>query len=132
VGMLGRSVVALGDQVTVGEGGDGTVSVEIGGSGGRATLRVFDESGNEVGSRVVGTLGGGRQNVALGAAAEGLAPGRYTYAVEVVDGAGRPVTTQTLVTGRVDGVRYTSLGPLLTAGSLRIPFGSVLEVGSGG
>src|SRR5919197_604311 len=95
---LGKTVYAMGNEVVLPGDGSGSVSAEIGGSGGIATLHVYDQSGREVGSRMLGSVAGGRQ---------------------------------TLVTGRVDGVQYTSNGPVLTAGSLTIPFGAIVQIGAG-
>lgn len=126
---IGRTVTAVGNEVVVPD--SGSVDVVVGGSGGDATLRIYDQSGREVGTRPLGFVAGGRQSVELGAAAEGLAPGAYTYAVEVRDGAGETVPVQTFVTGRIDGVRYGSTGPVLTAGPLQIPIGSIVEIVAG-
>lgn len=129
LGTIGRTVVALGDQVAIPE--STSVEVVVGGSGGQATLRVFDEHGNEVGSRALGHIGDGRQTVELGAELGDLPPGTYSYAVEVRDGSGDAVPVQTFVTARVDGVRYGSSGPVLTAGTIEIPLGSIVEIVAG-
>jgi flagellar basal-body rod modification protein FlgD len=128
---LGKTVYAVGNEVVLPGDGSGSVSAEVGGSGGLATLHLYDQSGREVGSRVLGSVAGGRQTFQLGSAAARLPAGKYTYSIEVKDSLGHSVQVQTLVTGRVDGVQYTSEGPVLTAGSLSIPFGTVVEIGAG-
>lgn len=131
VGMLGKTVVAVGDQVEVsGKSGEG-VMVDVGQNGGTAVLRLYDASGREVGSRDVGPVAAGRQQIELGAAAEGLPAGAYRYEIEVVDGAGAEVPVQTFVRARVDGVRYDENGAALTAGAVTIRFGSIVEISSG-
>jgi flagellar basal-body rod modification protein FlgD len=123
---IGRTVTAIGNQVVVPE--SSSVDVVVGGSGGEATLRILDASGKEVGTRPLGVLAGGRQSIELGSLADTLPPGAYTYSVEVRDSSGKPVPVQTFVTGRVDGVRYGSAGPVVTAGPLQIPIGSIVEI----
>ena len=127
---LGKTVYATGNEVVLRGDGAGSVSAEIGGSGGLATLHLYDQSGREVGSRVLGSVAGGRQTFQLGSAAARLPAGKYTYSIEVKDSLGHNVQVQTLVTGRVDGVRYTADGPVLTAGSLTIPFSTIVEIGA--
>jgi flagellar basal-body rod modification protein FlgD len=128
---LGRDVVAIGNQVAIPSEGAAAVTVSVGNAGGTGTLRIYDASGREVGSRSLGAVSGGRQTFELGSAAAGLPPGAYTYAVEVVDGDGNSVPTQTFTVGRVDGIQYGSTGPVLTSGPLTITLGSIVEIGTG-
>lgn len=126
---IGRSVFALGDQVELpaADAGETEVSFTVGGYGGRATLVLLDEAGNEVGTTDLGVLGAGRQTVKLGEAAEGQPAGVYGYRVDVRDGD-TEVEVETYMTGRVDGVRYGADGAVLTAGRLVIPIGQVIRV----
>jgi flagellar basal-body rod modification protein FlgD len=129
---IGKNVVALGDQVVIPEEGDPIdVSFVVGGAGGVATLRIYNEGGVEVGSRELGVLPNGRHTAALGDAADDLPPGTYRYEIDVRDENGNPVSTQTFVTARIDGVRYGSSGPVLTAGPLEIPIGAIAEIVAG-
>ena len=126
---LGKPVVAVGDQVAHTAGQDTRVGVVVGAGGGRGTLKLYNAAGTVVGERDLGMLSAGRQELALGSAAQGLATAAYTYKVEVkaTDGATVPVTTFTR--GTVDGVRYGAEGAMLTAGPLQIFVGDVMEVG---
>jgi flagellar basal-body rod modification protein FlgD len=130
---IGREVVAIGNQVVMPaeDAGDVTVNFVTGGTGGVGTLRIYDSNGNEVGARSLGMLNGGRQSVSVGDAADGLPAGIYTFEIEVLDSKGSTVPTQTFSTGRVDGVRYGSTGPVLTAGPLEIPIGAIVEIVAG-
>jgi flagellar basal-body rod modification protein FlgD len=126
VNTLGRTVTAFGDRVGIPDGE--SVTVAVGGNGGTATLKIYDEGGNVIGSRELGAVGPGRQNIPLGDVASGLAPGSYRYGVEVTDAQGTPVPVQSYTTGRVDGIRHGPNGPVLIAGSLEIPLVSVVEI----
>ena len=80
--------------------------------------------------REVGAIGGGRQEIELGDAATGLAPGTYTYELTVVGAAGEPVQVQTYQRAVVDGLRYGPQGTILLAGGLEIPLADVVELNS--
>jgi flagellar basal-body rod modification protein FlgD len=128
VGVLGKTVLAAGDRVDVTGAKSDRVTVGVGGSGGVATLTLYDESGKEVGSREVGAIGAGRQEIELGSAAEGLPPGRYRYEVTVKDADANAVRVQTFTRAVVDGLRYGPRGPSLTSHGLEIPLADVVEI----
>jgi flagellar hook assembly protein FlgD len=46
----------------------------------------------------------------------------------VTDRNGNPVPSDTIVSGRVDGMRFTSDGPMLTIGDYEFPYGAILSV----
>lgn len=129
---IGRTVLAVGDAVEIPatDAADAQVTFGVGDAGGRATLTIHDAEGNEVGSRALGFVGGGKQSAALGDAASGLEPGVYSYAVKVTDAKGAQVPVTTFVSGKVDGVRYSTNGAQLTAGGLTIGVGTIVQVGT--
>lgn len=126
--VIGRTVLAHGDWVHVPQAGEAAVTVDIGGSGGAATLKIFDASGREVGSRDLGRLPAGRHTIELSSAIDGSPAGAYRYVVEVTDSAGDAVGVTTYTTVEVEGIRYGPNGPVLVAGSLEIPLDAVSEV----
>jgi flagellar basal-body rod modification protein FlgD len=128
---LGKTVVAVGDQVNLPADvapEDVEVSATIAGAGGNAVLEVLDDNGTVVGTRALGIVDGGELTVSLGDAGKELAPGRYHYALRVVDANGSPVNVTTYMTGKVERVQQTASGPALVAGPLTIPFANVTEV----
>jgi flagellar basal-body rod modification protein FlgD len=128
INALGKDILAVSDQVVVPGGGDASVPVLVGAAGGTATLRVFNEQGVEVGSRALGVVAGGRQDIPLESAAADLPAGTYRYKVEVTDAAGNAVPVQTFVRGRVDGIQYGPNGPVLSLGPITVPLGAVAEI----
>jgi flagellar basal-body rod modification protein FlgD len=130
MGTLGRQVTAQGNAVHVPESGEARVTFDVGTGGGSATVRVYDASGREVGSRELGAVPGGRQTVELGDAASKLPPGNYTYKVEVTAAGGGAVPVQTYTVGTIDGVRYGQAGPVLLSGGIEIPLQYVVAVES--
>lgn len=125
--MIGNHVLARGDRVQVPESGDGSVTVDLA-EGGSATLELFNDAGEKVGSRDLGYLESGRHEVSLGTADDGLDPGAYRYEVSLEEGDGSAVTTYS--SGIVDGVHFTLDGPVLRVGDMEIPFGRIEEVSS--
>jgi len=128
VGVLGKSVLVIGDTVDVTGAAGESVTVGVAGQGGVATLDIYDANGEKVGSRQVGPVDGGRQEIELGSATDGLAPGRYRYELHVNDLSGEPVQVQTFTRTRVDGLRYGPQGPVLFSGDLEIPLADVVEI----
>ncbi len=126
VGVLGRDVLAVGDAVSV-TGGAAAVEVDVGGTGGTARVRIFDEQDRLVGEVDAGSVGGGRQTLAL-TGLESLDDGAYRYEVEVIDSAGQEVSTTSLVSGTVSAVKYEMNGPVLMIGAMTIPLSAVIEV----
>ncbi len=59
---------------------------------------------------MVGTIGGGRQEIELGEAASGLEPGRYTYELTVTDAEGAAVNVETFTNS--DMLELETLGPM--------------------
>ena len=129
---IGRSVLAVGDQVGIPAGGDASstrVTFSVGDNGGRATLKLLGADGSVIGTRALGMVGPGKQSVELGSAAAGLPPGSYRYAVEIADATGAAVPVQTFTSGTVDGVRYGESGAVLTAGPRTIGIDQGVQVG---
>lgn len=126
LGMIGRTVVAAGDFLVADGANPAEATFEVAGTGGTGVLTVRDAEGNVVATRDLGTLASGRHTVTFDT--DELPAGEYTYDVRVTDAAGQPVTVQTYTTVRVTGVGSGPTGVTLTAGTLGIPFGSILEV----
>jgi flagellar basal-body rod modification protein FlgD len=125
--LIGRYVLAGGNQVTIPASGAGEVVVDVGAAGGNAKLRLLDENGTEVAARDLGTIGGGRQTLTLPA---DLPAGTYHYEVTVTDPSGAAVTVTPYITGTVDGVLYEDNEIVLRIGDIKVPLGNLAEVGA--
>ena len=126
--LIGKSVVAEGNGVTVPQSGAVDVTVAVGGSGGSGVVRLFDAAGKEIGSMPLGQLPAGRQTIDISQLTAGQPAGEYTYALEVKDSDGAAVTAQTYTVAHVDGVKYTSDGPVLVCGAQTIALNAVVEI----
>jgi flagellar basal-body rod modification protein FlgD len=128
-GAIGKPVLAYGNHVYVPADGTGSVKFTVGGGGGAATLRILDDAGQVISSRPLGTLTAGDHEADLGDLSAGMKAGWYSYAVDVVDPAGKAVSTTTYTAATIEGLRYTPEGPLLLAGELTIPYEALVEIG---
>lgn len=125
VGVLGRDILAVGDQAQV-TGGQAAVQVDVGGVGGEATARVYDQEDRLVGELDLGAVNGGRQTLELSGL--NVPDGAYRYEIDVTDTAGEPVSTTSYIRGVVNGVKYGDNGPVLLLGDMEIPLSAVVEV----
>ena len=125
VGVIGRTVLAPSDQLAVGEQTTLDVSSP---ADGRATLRLLDETGQEVAVVDLGYIRAGRQQLDVSQALADVPPDTYRVQIDVVDANAATSSATPLVRARVDGVRYTADGPMLVCGDRLIPLNAVLEV----
>ncbi len=125
--MLGKEVLALGDTVRVTGTGSDTLTVAVEGAG-EATLTLYDANGVIVGSRDVGPVSAGRQDIDVGDAALGLDPGDYRYELVVRGAQGESLEVETFTRVGIDGLRYGPQGPVLIAGDLEIPLADIIEI----
>lgn len=127
-GLLGRQVVAAGDQVTIPEGSAGKIRIEVGGTGGHAELKLTDASGREVATRDLGSLPPGRQTLTLPA---DLPAGTYHYAVTVTGAGDKKMNVTTYTTGVVDGISFTDGRIVLKMGKIDIDLDDLAEIEPG-
>lgn len=123
--LLGRQVIAAGDRVVVPENGAAQVKVEIGGTGGRATLKLFDSAGREVAIRELGSLPPGRQTLTLPA---GMPAGIYRYQLQVKGVDDKSVNVTTYTAGVVDGISFLNGRIVLRIGTLEIDLDDLAEI----
>jgi flagellar basal-body rod modification protein FlgD len=125
--LLGRTVLTDGNQVAVPEEGTANVTVDVGGNGGTGTLKIYDSTGNVVASRDLGSVAAGRQSFEV---PDDIAPGTYTYKVEVKGADGEAVGVDLFVSGRVDRVLFDDGRILLRIGELDVDLETLVEIGS--
>jgi len=125
--LVGKDVLSVGNQVAVDAGGHAAVTVDVGGSGGSASLTLKDADGNVVASKSLGNVGGGRQHLA--ADLSNVPPGNYSYAVTVADGSGTSQSVTTYSGGTVDSVSFQDGSIVLHAGGLSLTLDQLAEIG---
>ena len=127
--LVGRLVLAVGTEVFVPASGEASITVDVQGAGGSATLRVLDVNGVEIAVRKVGTVNGGRQTIPLDDL--NLPTGVYTYELTVTGADDIPVDVTHYSNGLVDGVLFANGAILLRAGDLLIPLARLIEIEAG-
>ena len=123
--LIGRQVVAEGNQVSIPADGKASVRIDVGGTGGTATLTLKDSSGKTVATRDLGAIASGQQTVAL---PTDLPPGDYHYDITIKDSTNAAVSVLTYTTGVVNAVEFNSGQILLRLGGLKVTLGSVAEI----
>jgi flagellar basal-body rod modification protein FlgD len=122
--LIGRSVVALGDQVEIPANGSGQIRAEVEGAG-QATLRLFDAAGNVVAERDLGPVSGGRRTLDL---PDDLPPGTYRYELTVTAADGSALGVTPYTSGVVDGVFFRDGEIRLRMGGLEVSLDALAEV----
>jgi flagellar basal-body rod modification protein FlgD len=127
---VGKQAVVTADAVDVTKGVPSSVLADIPSGARSATLHVYDESGKEVATQDLGAVSAGRATFALSGSTKQLTAGTYRFAVSTDNGSGTSADATTYVTGRIDGVRFSAKGPVVTIGGVAVPFMSVTELTS--
>ncbi len=123
--LIGKHVIAEGDQLSVAADGSTSFRVDVAGVGGQATLTLLDANGQTVATRALGIVPGGGQLVRP---PTDLPPGSYTYRFEVASPKGDPVRVRTFTDGVVDGVTYEAGAVMLKIGGHRIAIDKISEI----
>jgi len=130
LGMIGRSVIAASDEVTVSGHAASPVQADIPTGGAHVRARIVDATGHALGTVDYGELAAGRQTLDLTTALKFVPDGSYTVVVEKLDGAGATTGLTPIQTFKIDGLRFGTNGAVLTAGSRSVPIGNVIGVAS--
>ncbi len=123
--LLGKTVIAQGDQVEIADGTPAEIRAEIGTAGGSAVVRLYDSSGHEVASRDLGLVTGGMKTLAL---PDDLPSGSYTYALEVTASDGSKTSVTPYTTGVVGGLSFENGQIMLKVGTLSIALDALSEI----
>jgi flagellar basal-body rod modification protein FlgD len=126
--LMGRTVTAQGDQVTIPDSGSASIHLDVGTGGGNATLKIVDDSGSVVATRDLGHIEGGKQTIDL---PDDLPKGTYHYEVKIEDNAGKRVSVTTYTTGVVTGISFENGDIILRIGDMKVSLDSVAEVAGG-
>lgn len=126
--LLGKEVTAYGDTFHYdGEGGQ-TLEWESSAAVSSATLTVTDSTGKVVYTESLGSISEGRGSFEWDGTTIGgtAAEGDYSFSVTAVGTEG--VEIQTLVTGEIDGMDFSSGSPVPSINGVDIELGDIIDV----
>ena len=123
--LIGRRVIAEGNQVNIPTTGPAQIRIEVGTGGGQAKLRLLDSGGREVATRDLGVVPAGRQTLTLPA---DLPAGTYRYEITVTGAKDTKVAVATFTRGIVDGVSFKNGQIVLRIGSMEIALDDLAEI----
>ncbi|MEI5665838.1 flagellar hook capping FlgD N-terminal domain-containing protein [Bosea sp. CCNWLW174] len=130
IGFVGQTVTADGAATPLKEGkAEWTLNASKGGTG---TITIKDSSGKVVYTGTK-TLTAGDQTYSWdGKTSTGsTAPdGEYTITVDGTDVSGAAITVKTEITGKVDGIDFSTTVPTLLIGAIKVPLDRVKSVKS--
>ncbi len=124
--LLGRTVVAEGSSMAVDGTGTAKVAVDLPGPAQTVTVRLRDSAGNEIARKDFNAVPGGRQTLTW--RPDGVAPGTYSYDVEVTGRDGNAMTARPLVVGIVDGVFLERGQVVLRLGGATVRLDHLMEI----
>ncbi len=130
LGMIGRTVTAVSDELTVSKHAAGAVQADLPNGGGHLRARILDGTGREIGMVDYGELGGGRQTLDLTQGLKNVPDGSYTIKVDVIDAEGNATGLNPIQQFKIDGLRFGTNGAVLTSGTRAVPIGYVIGVAS--
>ncbi|MCX7929369.1 MAG: hypothetical protein N2663_01410 [Chlorobi bacterium] len=131
--LIGRTAAASSSQIPF----DGTTPVQLGfelpTAAASATVEVRSPSGAVIRRIEVppSLLGKGTHSIEWDGRDERgnhVAAGTYSIAVTATDAEGNRIAADTLVRGRISGIRYTSNGLVVMIGSVEVPIGNIVEL----
>lgn len=122
--LLGKHVVAEGNQVTIPASGAGQVRIDVAAAG-AGVFQLLDDTGKVVAERSLGALAAGRQTVTL---PSDLPAGNYHYALKVTDSESKSTDVVTYTSGLVDGVFFRDGVIVLKMGAMEVPLDALAEI----
>lgn len=131
VGLIGKEIVAQGDQVTVGEQGAGSIHFRLFSDGAQSQVYLYDSSGRLVRTMDLGPLAAGDQSIPWdGKDQQGrsLPAGTYRVEVSVKDSKGKSVEVEQYLRGRATSASFREGTTSLLVNGVTVPLGSILEV----
>ncbi len=129
--MIGKDVLAYGNEVEISDGQDTEIHYELDGSAQKVTIEIKNENGVTVRTIEAGPQGSGEQQVVWdGTDDEGddLPDGIYTYTVSAETVSGTTVNSTTYTYGTVTGVSYTDGMAEFLVGSITVSLSDIYQI----
>lgn len=125
VGMIGNDAVAKGNAVTV-SGSSTNISFSLPSDIQSGTIKIYNESGSQVGTADLGNLKSGINSIAWNTGS--IAAGKYTFDITAKDASGKTVTADALISGKVTGTSFKNNEAYLTINGQEVAFSNVVAI----
>jgi len=128
---IGKQVSAVGDSITLAEGGTADLAFKLNGQAETVTVKVRNAAGDIVKEIEMGSLSSGKHSVEWDGTSrngETLPAGKYTFEVEALDANEEVVSAITMIMGVITGIQYEGGGAVFVINGNEIPFNQVLEI----
>lgn len=132
--MIGKDVVAYGNEVELTDGEETTLNYNLDGSAQTVTITIKNEAGVTVRTLEVGPQTSGDQQVAwdgLDDDGDELPSGVYTFSVDAKTGSGTSVSSTTYTCGTINGVSYVDGMAQFLVGSMELSLGDIYKIVEG-
>jgi flagellar basal-body rod modification protein FlgD len=123
--LMGKEVLANGDQVSVPVSGAARVTVEVAGTGGAGTLTLKNDAGAVIATRQIGQVTPGVRELTLPA---DLPPGTWHYSVDVKDSSGVTKAATTYTSGVVTSLEFKNGSIVLHIGDAEIALTDLIRI----
>ena len=123
--LIGNDVSAKGNTVKV-EGSTNTIYYNLPSDVQKGTIKLYDTQGDLVKTLAFGTQKTGINSLTWDCSK--MSAGTYTFAVSATDRAGKEVSPDTMITGRVTGATFKNGLPYLTVNGLDIVFRDIISI----
>jgi flagellar basal-body rod modification protein FlgD len=124
--MVGRDVLLNSTTVTVEDGSDSRVVVELPSAAKNLAIEILGPDGKTLRTESFKDIPSGRQTLTLDPG--DLAPGEYTYRVTATNAENKAITAQTYTIGRVEGMAFRGGVISLRVNGTLVPMLDVVEV----
>jgi flagellar basal-body rod modification protein FlgD len=130
-GLIGKTVVAEGDQVALDSSGSTTIHFDLASDAKRVVVRILDEGGAVINTIEQQDLLQGRNEFTWdGKDSSGNSRGEGTYQVtiEAFDREGNPVDSRPLTIGQITGVKFEDGEARLMVHGIMVGIAEILEI----
>ncbi len=130
-GLIGRMIVAEGDQITVGDSDSVPIHFDLGSDADHVVVTVHDGSGGVVRTLEAESLEAGRNQIdwdGTGTFGSKVAEGTYTFKVQAFDAEDTEIDVTTLVVGRIDKAKFHEGEAIVIVAGLEVPISGIREI----
>ncbi|MSQ03742.1 MAG: flagellar hook assembly protein FlgD [Myxococcales bacterium] len=131
-GLIGKDVVATGNEFHYPGTGDETVTYDASGAATASSITITNSDGEVVFTKDLGPMSAGDGAYTWdGKSLDGQAcpEGDYSFSITATNAEGTEVEVTEQMTGRIDGMDLSSGSPLLTMDGISIELGSIQSLG---